>query len=55
MKLNAFIESPGSSMARTSTARAVYMASSAFLAPLRGGRAPGITFADIKDYQRAAA
>ncbi len=55
VKLNAFIESHGSSMARDLDGAPVYMASSAFSLRYEEERAPGITFADIKDYQRAAA
>ncbi len=55
VKLNAFIESHGSSMARDLDGAPVYMASSAFSLRYEEERAPGITFSDIKDYQRAAA
>ena len=54
-KLNAFVESHGSSMARDLDGAPVYIASSAFSLRYEEERAPGITFSAIKDYQRAEA
>ena len=53
-KLDAFIDSHGSSMAKDLDGAPVYMASSAFSLRYEEERAPGITFSAIKDYQRAA-
>ena len=52
--LNNFIDSHGSSMASDLDGAPVYMASSAFSLRYEQDRAPGIVFADIKDYQKAA-
>jgi peptide chain release factor 3 len=54
-KLSSFIAAHGSSMASDLDGAPVYMASSAFSLRYEEERAPGIVFASVKDYQRAAA
>ncbi len=52
--LTGFIDSHRSSMADDLDGDPVFMASSAFSLKYEADRAPGLTFSDVKDYQKAA-